>query len=218
MRPEPAVGLLENACAADRVQMKHMIHVFRGAALAGLLSVGLAGSAGYAQQPAHLPRLPLDVLNVRPPSDRVAGEPGTMRVAQAGCAGAPAAINAGLRQRIVDITVQEWAFFGFGVVDQTMIEPSRAPTVLPSAPASSRGPGHGRRGRARISATESARVAPSIAGYWTVTAEGGWIIDQQNGQWNSRAGGNWARAPGPTATSSSRSLARAAEGPPVGRL
>lgn len=144
----------------------------------------LAGTTGQARQSASVERLPAEVFDVAAPSGRVSGTPGRMRVSQSGCAAGPAVLDAALRRRIVDIAVQEWAFFGFGVVDQTAVEPARrTPPSLATPVAPSR------RGRfGWLSADEAARVASSIAGYWTVTAEGAWIIDQQNDQWNGRAG------------------------------
>src|SRR5437773_12367672 len=45
---------------------------------------------------------------------RVRGTPGQMTVQQAGCRTLPAAET---RRHIVDIAVQEWAFFGFSIVE-----------------------------------------------------------------------------------------------------
>ena len=138
-------------------------------------------SVGRAQQQAPFSRLSSDVFDVVPPSQRVAGNPGKMRVSQAGCRPQSASMNAGLRRRIVDVAVQEWAFFGFGVVDQTAIEP---PTRDDGPPAQTRS----RRRSRWVSTEESARVAASIAGYWTVTPEGRWIIERQNEEWNGPIG------------------------------
>ena len=129
-------------------------------------------SIGVAQQPSF-DRLPADVLDVVPPSDRVSGAPGGMTVHRTGCRTVPIT---DVRRRIVDVAVQEWAFFGFSVVDQTNIEPGEQTT------------GRTRRRRRRLNPTESARVADSIAGYWTVTPDGGWIINAQNGVWSAPGG------------------------------
>lgn len=138
-----------------------------------------------AQQTTPVNRLPLNVLDVVPPSNRVTGAPGQMRVARAGCqaVGSP---ETPLRRRIVNVAVQEWAYFGLGISDQSVIAPERSEPLTPSAERSPRTAN--RRGRARIPPTEAARVASSIAGYWTVTPEGAWIIDRQNETWNSEAG------------------------------
>jgi hypothetical protein len=133
------------------------------------------------QQAVAVDRLPREVLAVVAPSDRVTGTPGDMQVSQSGCQATPASADPGLRRRIVDVAVQEWAFFGFGVVGQS---PGDRFGLTPQA---SRAVPQRRR-RRRLSADESARVAASIAGYWTVTAEGGWIIDRQNEEWNGPSG------------------------------
>jgi len=149
---------------------------------AAVAAAMLAGSLGYAQQQTPAERLSPDVLAVKPPSDRVRGAPGSMRVSESGCRSNRAALDAALRRRIVDIAVQEWAFFGFSLVDQTAIEPTpRTPQILAAPP-----PRRGRFGR--LPAGEAARVAASIAGYWTVTPEGAWVIDQQNAEWQGPAG------------------------------
>jgi hypothetical protein len=130
------------------------------------LSVVLATSlGGYAQQapPAYLPRS-TDVL---PPSGRVAGTPGAMTIRQTGCRDVPVAR---VRRSIVELAVQEWAYFGFAVVDQTEIEGGNG------------GPGP-RRSR-RPGDAQSMRVADSIAGYWTVAPGGDWILSSQNKIWN----------------------------------
>lgn len=114
-----------------------------------------------------------------PAAARVSGDPGQMRVVRSACRPS-ASVTPELRRRIVDIATQEWAFFKYGVVDQTIgdIDEDDFPR-----PPESRG-----RGRARIPPEEAARVAPTIAGYWTVTPEGAWIIDRQNEAWNGDAG------------------------------
>src|SRR5690606_40999710 len=56
-----------------------------------------------------LERLPTEQLAVTPPSARVTGEPGNMRIIERSCQALP---TADMRQRIVDIAVQEWAYFG----------------------------------------------------------------------------------------------------------
>ena len=133
---------------------------------AGAVSVGFA-------QPVPADRLPSALLDVTPPSGRVSGAPGRMTIRRTPCRNAPLA---DVRRRIVDIAVQEWAFFGFSVVDRTNIA------------AADRAGQRSRRRWRRLSRTESARVADSIAGYWAVTPQGGWIIDAQNRVWNGPRG------------------------------
>ena len=135
-----------------------------------LLAVASAATAG-AQQ-AAFDRLPTNVLDAVAPSARVTGEPGAMKIRRTSCRTAP--MNE-IRRRIVDLAAQEWAFFGFIVVDQTLVRTS--------------GPGRPSRRRwRRPGRTESARVAASIAGYWTVTPEGGWILGAQNRAWRGPRG------------------------------
>ena len=133
---------------------------------AGLIALVCSSNAGHAQQ-ASFNRLPDDVLDIVPPSDQVSGAPGEMRIQRVACSTLP--IN-GSRRRIVDIAVQEWGFFSFSVVDEAIDEP------------------RGRRRRARRNPVESARVASSIGGYWAVTPEGYWIVENQNDAWNGPRG------------------------------
>ena len=142
----------------------------RTLALAVAVGLGFV-SVGLAQQ-ARLDRLPPAILDVLPPSERVSGAPGGMTIRRTSCRTAPLA---DVRRRIVDLAVQEWGFFGFTVVDQTNIGAA------------------GRRQRTRWrrrrpSAAESARVAGSIAGYWTATPQGGWILNAQNDVWTGPRG------------------------------
>ncbi|MDP7693595.1 MAG: DUF2272 domain-containing protein, partial [Vicinamibacterales bacterium] len=131
-------------------------------------------SVGLAQQ-AAFDRLSPEVLDVVPPSERVRGVPGNLQITPGSCRSLPATE---IRRRIVDVAVQEWGFFGFTVVDQTRDEPI------------DRTARRGRRRWPRPSPAEAARVAESIAGYWTVTPQGGWIIESQNQRWNSSDGGS----------------------------
>jgi len=149
------------------------------ACLALLLS---AATLAGAPQTRPVDRLPASVLDVVPPSARVNGPPGSMRASRTGCQSGAVSLDAGLRRRIVDIAVQEWAFFGFTVVDQTNVEQPSA--AAPSTPP----PAFGRSRFGRLPEAEAARVAATIAGYWTVTPEGPWVIDQQNAEWKGRAG------------------------------
>jgi hypothetical protein len=146
----------------------------------------LAGAAGA--QPVPLHRLPLERLDVAPPSDRVRGEPGAFTLLTRSCTAAPAA---DVRRRIVDIVVQEWAFFGFAVLDETdpanWVRPRRAraePAPFELDQEALR--------ELEARAAEAARVAPSIAGYWAATSDGAWIVERQNDFWK-RSGGIAAR-------------------------
>lgn len=132
----------------------------------------LASAALHAQPGESLQRLPADVLDVRSPSERVTGSPGSMRITDRSCRALPLD---GVRRRIVDTAVQEWAYFGYGVDEQARAEPSSQP--MP------------RGAFARLSASESARLASTIAGYWAATPDSDWILQRQNAHWNSEGGG-----------------------------
>ena len=147
------------------------------------LAVALATVPVGSAQQASFDRLPADQLDVVSPSARVGGTLGRLTIRETSCRSLS---SERLRRRIVDVAAQEWGFFGFTVVDQTRFEPPdrNAPTA-----------GTARRGRrrwSRMSAADTARVANSIAGYWTVTPEGSWIIDRQNQRWSgSGSGARW---------------------------
>ena len=140
-------------------------------ALALAACVG-AASVAFAQQ-TPFDRLPAALLDATPPSGRVRGAPGRMTIHRMPCPNLPLAE---VRRRIVDLAVQEWAFFGFPVVDRTNVD------------AADRAAQRARRRRRRPNRTESVRIAPSIAGYWAVTPHGGWILNEQNTAWKGRRG------------------------------
>ena len=133
------------------------------------LAVALAAAAGANAQQIHLDRLSAERLDVSPPAERVTGEPGRMRVVERACRTMPADE---LRRRIIDIAVQEWGFFGFSVLDQ-MDDDDDDDDSRPRR----------RTPRTLAEQREAARVADSIAGYWAVTDDGGWILDRQNDVW-----------------------------------
>ncbi|HMB73712.1 MAG TPA: DUF2272 domain-containing protein, partial [Gammaproteobacteria bacterium] len=135
-----------------------------------IAAAAILGTAAHGQVPP-LNRLPARLLDVASPELRVSGQPGQIRVEQAACT---PRTDVTKRTRIVDIAVQEWAFFGFHVVDQTGPPPPRR--------------SGGYRRRSWMDHTESARVAASIAGYWSVTPDGSWIIDRQNSFWRGPLG------------------------------
>ncbi len=141
--------------------------------LAIALAIALAAASVGDAALASFDRLSADVLDVVPPSARVSGAPGEMTIEQGSCRIFPAYE---VRRRIVNVAVQEWGFFGFRIVDQT--SPDGAD---PGAPRSLRRP-------PRLGAAEAVRVADSIAGYWTVTPDGRWILDRQNRAWNGPSG------------------------------
>jgi hypothetical protein len=139
------------------------------------LAAGLAATAAvHAQTPFE--RLSREQLDVLPPSARVSGAPGTMAIRQTSCRTLP---EAQVRRRIVDVAVQEWAFFGFTIVDQSFDRALDRSGFDESDPP----PRPSRRRFRWLNPNESARVAPTIAGYWAVTPEGGWILGNQNEEW-----------------------------------
>jgi hypothetical protein len=170
-------------------------------AAATVAAAALASAVAAHAQFAPLDRLPPHVLDVSPPTDRVSGEPGAMVLrAQQPCRSLPIAQA---RQRIVEVAVQEWGFFGFPVVEYDEDEegPSAGPgggtfgsggtgagsSTLGRGPVGGGGGGRGGggrgRGAGRIGTPEAARTAASIAGYWAVTPGGGWILQNQNEYW-----------------------------------
>jgi hypothetical protein len=152
----------------------------RSLLLPGALIALVAVSAVDARQ-TGLERLPTRVFDVVPPSAHVRGAPGAMVVQPQACRTLPTSET---RRRIVDVAVQEWAFFGFRVLDQTDLN-YRAEFFdsggLPDGPRNGPRP-------SRLPAAEAARAAASIAGYWAVTPEGSWIVAKQNEWWNGEYG------------------------------
>ena len=94
-----------------------------------------------------------------------------MATRPAPCRTVPAA---DVRRRVIDIAVQEWGFFGFTVVDHTEAEEDDD--------------GGDRWRRRRLPPETAIRVASSIAGYWSVTPSGGWILANQNRIWSGEDG------------------------------
>jgi hypothetical protein len=138
-----------------------------------LLAVGLLVSNVEAQ-PALFERLPPARLDVVAPSARVTGAPGAMALRETGCRTvAPTEV----RRRIVDVAVQEWGFFGFPVIEQMADDDTDRDDGSRT-----------RRRRRLVDPVEAARVAPSIAGYWSATPEGSWIVGRQNQAWNDTDG------------------------------
>jgi len=147
--------------------------------LAAVLLVLITQGRPLLGQTTPFPRLPAARLDVAPPATRVQGEPRSIRLLERGCRTLDTAAT---RRRIIDIAVQEWAFFGFTVVDSTTFDDEAAGEPVPAiAP----GPGSFTGGfrRPRVPPEEAMRIATSIAGYWAVTPQGTWIVDRQNEAW-----------------------------------
>ncbi len=151
-----------------------------------VLLVVLAAAPAANAQP--LSRLPVQTLDVTPPSARVSGELDAMRVRQAACTARPAAQ---IRKRIVDIAIQEWGFFGFPMLNGADDDGSFEPPVAPLRIDANVRPG----GRfAPLPLDELTRVASTVAGYWSATPAGAAMIARQNSAWSGPGGvnGRWA--------------------------
>lgn len=147
------------------------------------LALALAAwAAATSPVPAQTARLPRDVFDVIPPESRIEGERGRMRVVQSGCRVGP---TSWARRRIVDVAVQEWAVFGFQVVDARAIETGRLPDgVVSEAANPPRSRAVQARHMLRIGRRETdPRLARTIAGYWSATPDGAQVIGRQNRRW-----------------------------------
>ena len=134
-------------------------------------------------QQLYFERLSSNELAVMSPAERVDGEPGTMRVLESSCSSGPQERS---RQRIVDVAMQEWAYFGFSVADETVQQDRNS---LNTFSGRSRRLG---RGFSWMDLEQSARLANSIAGYWAITGDGSWILSRQNERWQgSGVGARW---------------------------
>src|SRR5437762_6264877 len=120
------------------------------------------------------PRLAQSVFDVIPPSDRVEGPRGYMKIREARCR---VGATADARRRIVDVAVQEWAFFGshsvdvshtaFNALPQGMnVEQQAGESVAPVDPA----------------------MDTTIAGYWSATPDGAAVLAKQNAVWYAAGG------------------------------
>jgi hypothetical protein len=152
------------------------------------LAVALALTADLAAAQDALPRLPRAAFDVIYPSERVLGGRGSLTVYQTLCRNAP---TSWARRRVVDVAVQEWAFFGMQTIDATRIEDRILPAGLvpdainPKLPAP-----RIERQFARVGTSESNDdLDTTIAGYWSSTPDGARVLAQQNAAW-SAPGGN----------------------------
>ncbi len=160
----------KNRLLSDSLHWEHWL------ALAGLLLLCslCAGQTKFSE------RLPNTLLNVSPPTARVTGKPGDMVYIMRSCPSIPLK---DVRRRIVNTTIQEWAYFGYSVLD---LVPTRE-----SNPEPKRQPWR----RTLIASDEALRVASSIAGYWAATPDSAWILEQQNQSWARYGSGSRWRQP-----------------------
>ncbi|MDP3376990.1 MAG: DUF2272 domain-containing protein [Brevundimonas sp.] len=155
--------------------------------LAALLVVGIAGPAS-AQSVERLPR---EIFDVIPPSERIVGRRGSMRIVQSGCRVGP---TEWARRRIVDVAVQEWGVFGFQTIDLRGVRERRLPDgVVPDALNPRLDSPQQDRSIVAVGRWEhTPGLAATIAGYWSATPDGGDILSRQNRQWRDGEGEiNW---------------------------
>ncbi len=153
----------------------------------------MASTAASAQE-AEYRRLPADILDVTPPESYVHGEAGNLSASGRACRTLP---TAEVRRRIVDVAVQEWGFFGFPIVDRSNVARAFFP---PGIVAGRANPAYTEpqivRAFPRLGTFEDSEdVAATIAGYWSVTPEGGPILAEQNRAWSGPGGDDvtWLR-------------------------
>ena len=142
-----------------------------------LALVTFSFTPSFTQLP-HLDRLSKAIFDVEAPSSRVTGTPGSMVYLERDCRSLSVE---NLRNRVVNTAIQEWAYFGYSIYDLTQTrddnpkyrrQPWRRPSINPA---------------------EAARVADSIAGYWSSTPDSAWILERQNQFWSTHGvGARWS--------------------------
>jgi hypothetical protein len=142
-----------------------------------LVNFSFTASIGHAYFQARLPK---EVFDVQEPSSRIEGEPGSMSYRVRDCRKVSVT---NLRRRIVNTSIQEWAYFGFEIYDLT--------DTRDDNPNYKREPWR----RPGVDSAEALRVADSIAGYWSSTPDSAWILERQNQSWNLRGGDSRWRNP-----------------------
>ena len=147
-------------------------------ALAGSVVI-LPSTPDWLAQQKPLDRLPAEQFDAAAPSALVNGPPGQMSVRSSACRTLP---TGEIRRRIVNVAVQEWAFFGFSIVDETIQEEQRS--LVRNEATNGGTQARSRRWWWRVDPVEGARVASTIGGYWAATPDGSWMVERQNGRWN----------------------------------
>ena len=153
-----------------------MLVSFRIVRGVGALMIAMSASVSAQHTPAE--RVSPETLDVTPPTARISGTSGTMSVRPRACRSLPLTA---VSKRIVDISVQEWGFFGFPIRDEaatSAVEWARAIESDGDRAFFWRGffP--------RLSDEEAGRVATSVAGYWAVTPEARMMVARQNAAWS----------------------------------
>lgn len=156
--------------------------------LIAVLCAALAAPAVPMAQ-ATKARLPRDSFDVIPPSDRVTGPRGRVRIIQPGCRVGP--LGPHTRRRIVDIAVQEWGVFGFQTLDLVTTERRALPRVdglaiVPDTLNPELAVERLARRTLRMGRWEDEReMMLTVAGYWSATPDGAAVLAKQNRMWRS---------------------------------
>ncbi len=158
------------------------------------LLAAFVGAAPLAHAEDELERLPRESFDVIPPSERVTGERGAIAVYQSLCRVGP---TQQVRRRIVDIAVQEWAYFGFQTIDATKVETRFLPGgLVPEAVNPKLAAPRIVRQFPRLGELEyDERLDKTIAGYWTATPDAARVLNEQNRAWAgpARDSVNWVQ-------------------------
>jgi hypothetical protein len=152
-----------------------------------LAAIVLSSIATASHAQTTFERLPREKFDVIAPTERVQGERGTMRVYQIACRIGP---TNWARRRIVDVAVQEWAYFGMQTVDATHIEKRVLPPgLVPDALNPELAQPRIVRQYPRLGTLEyDPRMDVTIGGYWSATPEGPRALARQNSAWNGPGG------------------------------
>jgi hypothetical protein len=149
----------------------------------GVILLSCMAATTYA---ADMPRLPRSVFDVIPSENRVTGWRGSMSVRQPNCR---IGNTADLRRRIVNIAIQEWAFFGFHTMDASGGYARVLPAVItPQLTSADLSPVDAHQKMIEIETTRVGNKDLTIAGYWSATPDGAAVLAQQNAAWNAVGG------------------------------
>jgi hypothetical protein len=166
----------------------------RGNSILTALLACLVAGASAVRAEDEVERLPRTQFDVIPPSERVMGARGQVAVYQPLCRVGP---TVQARRRIVDIAVQEWAYFGFQTIDATAVETQLLPRgLVPDRINPKLERPRIVRQFPRLGELEyDDRLDLTIAGYWSATPDGARVIAQQNRAWSGPGGDdvNWVQ-------------------------